>query len=190
MADRTKIKLANSLKKLLAKKSFNKITVQNIVDECGVSRMTFYYYFHDTYDLVSYSFKVIAEHIIASNKDCEKWETGMTALLEGVVKDRVIIENVLHSVGRAHIDKFLTQSLTDLLETYIVQTARVNELSNGERRFLRDMYVNGVSGVILNWIDRDMDEPPATLVSWFSVFLASTVTPAFSGFDVLNRSTK
>ena len=39
--------LAASLKKLLEKKTLDKITVKDITDDCGVNRQTFYYHFHD-----------------------------------------------------------------------------------------------------------------------------------------------
>ena len=46
--------LAASLKKLLEKKTLDKITVKDITDDCGVNRQTFYYHFHDVYDLVEW----------------------------------------------------------------------------------------------------------------------------------------
>ena len=52
MSVQTEKALAESLKKLLAKKTLEKITVKDITDDCGVNRQTFYYHFHDVYDLV------------------------------------------------------------------------------------------------------------------------------------------
>ena len=46
----TKRALAESLKKLLSKKNLDKITVKDIVTDCGVNRQTFYYHFHDIYN--------------------------------------------------------------------------------------------------------------------------------------------
>ena len=48
--------LAASLKKLLEKKTLDKITVKDITDDCGVNRQTFYYHFHDVYDWVEWIF--------------------------------------------------------------------------------------------------------------------------------------
>ncbi len=42
------------LRKLLEKKTLDKITVKDITDDCGVNRQTFYYHFHDVYDLVEW----------------------------------------------------------------------------------------------------------------------------------------
>ena len=51
----TKRALAASLKKLLAQKPLSKITIADITEDCGVSRMTFYYHFQDIYDLVEWA---------------------------------------------------------------------------------------------------------------------------------------
>ena len=49
--DTTKQALANALKQLLQKKQITKITINDIAEACGISRMTFYYHFKDIYDL-------------------------------------------------------------------------------------------------------------------------------------------
>ncbi len=48
----TKKAILESFLRLVSKKNFDKITVRDIVDECGVNRNTFYYYFQDIYALL------------------------------------------------------------------------------------------------------------------------------------------
>ena len=50
----TKRALATSLKNMLSKKTLDKITVKDIVDDCNLNRQTFYYHFHDTYALLEW----------------------------------------------------------------------------------------------------------------------------------------
>nr|WP_231968781.1 TetR family transcriptional regulator [Thermoanaerobacterium sp. RBIITD] len=47
----TKKVLANALKELMRSKSLNKISIQDIVDRCGLNRQTFYYHFHDIFTI-------------------------------------------------------------------------------------------------------------------------------------------
>ena len=54
MSQMTKRALEASLKKLLLQKPLNKITISDIAEDCGISRMTFYYHFKDIYDLVEW----------------------------------------------------------------------------------------------------------------------------------------
>lgn len=54
MPNTTKKALEASLKKLLADKTLDKITINDLTTDCGISRMSFYYHFKDIYDLVEW----------------------------------------------------------------------------------------------------------------------------------------
>lgn len=54
MSQITKRALEVSLKKMLLQKPLDKITINDITEDCGISRMTFYYHFKDIYDLVEW----------------------------------------------------------------------------------------------------------------------------------------
>lgn len=58
MPIQTKRAIAESFKKLLSKRGLKKITVRDIVEDCGVNRQTFYYHFHDVYDLMDGFFRI------------------------------------------------------------------------------------------------------------------------------------
>lgn len=53
MSQTTKRALEASLKHLLLKKPLDKITINDIAEDCGINRMTFYYHFKDIYDLLN-----------------------------------------------------------------------------------------------------------------------------------------
>ena len=55
MTNATKLALgSNPMKHLLLKKPLDKITINDLTTDCGISRMTFYYHFKDIYDLVEW----------------------------------------------------------------------------------------------------------------------------------------
>ena len=54
MSTITKQALEASLKQMMLKKPLDKITIRDITEACGISRMTFYYHFKDIYDLVEW----------------------------------------------------------------------------------------------------------------------------------------
>ena len=51
MSNTTKLALEASLKKQLLHKQLDKITINDLTSDCGISRMSFYYHFKDKYDL-------------------------------------------------------------------------------------------------------------------------------------------
>ena len=52
----TKQALAGALKELIEEQSFEKISVSDICERCGMNRKSFYYHFKDKYDLVNWIF--------------------------------------------------------------------------------------------------------------------------------------
>lgn len=54
MSNTTKLALEASLKKQLLHKQLDKITINDLTSDCGISRMSFYYHFKDIYDLVEW----------------------------------------------------------------------------------------------------------------------------------------
>ena len=46
--------IAEGLKELCHHKDFNKISVRDITEQCGLNRQTFYYHFQDKYELLDW----------------------------------------------------------------------------------------------------------------------------------------
>ena len=71
MSQVTKRALEQSLKNLLLKKPLTKITVNDIAEDCGINRMTFYYHFKDIYDLVDWIMVEDAQQAMEGRKDID-----------------------------------------------------------------------------------------------------------------------
>ena len=75
--------LADSLKNLLNVKEINKITINEITKDSGVNRQTFYYHFHDIYELCSYMIERDLQELMPSRgNDVTDWKNAMITLLE------------------------------------------------------------------------------------------------------------
>lgn len=72
MPNTTKNALEASLKKLMLKKPLDKITIQDLTQDCGISRMAFYYHFKDIYDLVEWACLEDAARALQGKKT---WDT-------------------------------------------------------------------------------------------------------------------
>ena len=114
MSQVTKRALEQSLKNLLLKKPLTKITINDIADDCGINRMTFYYHFKDIYDLVEWSCLEDAKRALDENKTYETWQQGLLPSFEAVQANKPFILNVYRCVHREQVEKYL-QPLVDRL---------------------------------------------------------------------------
>ena len=74
MSNITKRALEDSLKHLLLKKPVNKITINDITEDCGVNRATFYYHFQDIYALIEWSCEEDSRKALSDNTTSTRCE--------------------------------------------------------------------------------------------------------------------
>ena len=59
-----KAAICRSASELLTKKRTKKLTVKDIVEECGITRQTFYYHFQDIPDLICYMMEQCSKELL------------------------------------------------------------------------------------------------------------------------------
>ena len=119
MSNLTKKALENSLKKMLLKKKVNKITVEDLTNDCGINRMTFYYHFHDIYELIEWVCLEDAKEAIKGKKTYDTWQEGYYQIFEAVLENKPFIMNVYKNISREHIEKFV-KDISSLLKLGVV----------------------------------------------------------------------
>ena len=128
--------LAASLKKLLEKKTLDKITVKDITDDCGVNRQTFYYHFHDVYDLVEWIFTEEAKKFMNSCVEGRDWKESIEALMDRLLDDKSFIMNTFYSVNRRQLEKFMQNlarpAIADIAQTF-AEGKRIEKTRSGLR---------------------------------------------------------
>ena len=92
MPNITKKLLADAFLRQLNQKTLNKITVQDIADEAGVSRKTFYYYFQDIYDLMEWILEEKCRQMLGG-VTADTWQDGMLNLIKYIKDKRMLILN-------------------------------------------------------------------------------------------------
>ena len=74
MTNTTKLALEAALKKELLTKSLDKITINELAEDCGISRMAFYYHFKDIDDLVEWVCVEDGTKALQGKKTYENWQ--------------------------------------------------------------------------------------------------------------------
>ena len=164
MSQITKRALAASLKKLLAQKPLSRITIADITEDCGISRMTFYYHFQDIYDLIDWICQEEGGQALQGRKDYDTWQEGFIALCHAVIENRAFIEGVYHSVQREQIENYLGRVVYGLLIDVVETLSRDYVISREDQVYLTNFYKHAFVGVMLDWVRSGMREPPEAVV--------------------------
>ena len=182
MSQTTKRALEASLKNLLAKKPLDKITINDIAEDCGISRMTFYYHFRDIYDLIEWSCIEEASRVIEGNKTYDTWQEGFLRIFEAVQENKVFVMNVYHSVSREQIERFLYQVTYHLLIAVVEEKAAGMQVRDEDKAFIADFYKYAFVGLMLDWIRKGMKEDPEVIIRHLSLLVQGNVSSALEHY--------
>lgn len=184
MTQLTKYALEAALKTLLSKKPLDKITISDLTEECGISRMTFYYHFRDIYDLVEWICAEDAAKAIAGKKTYETWQQGFLQIFEAVRENRPFILNVYRCVSTEQVERYLYPLVYRLLIDVVEEKAQAFRVKESDRRFIANFYKFGFVGVMLEWIKNDMREDPEKIVSQLNTLLSGEIERALERFSI------
>lgn len=184
MSQVTKRALEQSLKHLLLQKPLTKITIQDIAQDCGINRMTFYYHFKDIYDLVEWSCIEDARHALQEKKTYDTWQQGLLQIFQAVLENKPFIMNVYHCVDREQVERYL-KSLTDHLLMNVVEEQALNyHVRQEDKEFIAQVYSYVFVGIMLDWIKEGMKQDPQKIVEKLAIVIQDTFASALSRFQI------
>ena len=178
MSQITKLALAASLKNMLLKKPLNKITINDIAEDCGINRMTFYYHFKDIYDLVEWTCEEDAAKALEGKKTYNTWQQGFLNIFYAVLENKPFIMNVYRSVSREQVEIYLYRVTYDLLIGVVNERSANMSVSEDDKKFIADFYKFAFVGIMLEWIKNDMKADPKQIVDRISNLIHGDITRA------------
>lgn len=182
MQNITKTALEASLKKLLLKKPLDKITIRDLTEDCGISRMTFYYHFKDIYDLVEWICYEDASQAIQGKKTYDTWQEGLLQVFEAVMENKPFIMNVYHSLSREQIENYLFRLTHDLIMGVVNEKSQGLPLTGADKNFIADFYKYSFVGIMLDWIKQGMKEDYQNIVNRLCTTIHGCISVSISNF--------
>lgn len=178
----TKRAIAQSLKKLASLQPLSKLTIKQITDDCGINRQTFYYHFHDIFDLVEWIYAEDAARAIGSKKTYNTWQQGYLGIFEYVRENRNFILRTYHSLSREHLENFLYSQSYRLLIDVINEKAEGILVKEEDKSFIANFYKYGFVGLLLDWIKMEMQENPEHIIDQLNTLICGNVEKALGKF--------
>lgn len=188
MSQTTKRALEASLKKLLLQKPLNKITINDITEDCGVNRMTFYYHFKDIYDLIDWIMVEDAAKALEGKPNFETWSEAMLNILNEIRDNKALVLNVYRSVSREQVEQYLYKMLDPTLRKFIDREAQSMSVKDEDKQFVVDFYKYALVGVLLEWIRKDMKNDPVIMVDRMNTMLHGDFHRALQRFSTSGSS--
>lgn len=180
---RTKKMLAESLKKCMRKKEFSKITVSEIITDCGVNRKTFYYHFDNIYALLKWFLESEAVEVVKQFNLIVDYEEALVFIMDYIEENDYIINCAYDSIGCNEMKRFFFSDFQELTASIIESAEEESgrKLTDDYKAFLCRFYSDAFAGILVDWI-RNRSERKREQVT---AFLVKTIKASLLG--ILNE---
>ena len=156
--DRMKYRLADSVKECMRTTPVDKITVKNIVEECGTTRQTFYRHFLDKYDLINWYFDKLVQVSFDRMGQGTTVYDGLVKKFHFIRQERVFFCGAFRSDDRNSLKEqdfeLILQFYTDLI------AKKTSQPLGQELQFLLEMYCQGSVYMTVKWVLGGMKDTP------------------------------
>lgn len=164
----TKRALVEAFSKVLVKKPFSKITISDITDECGISRMTFYYHFKDIHELVEWTFEVQINSVLKGDFTYATWKQGFLNVFNFALDHKEAILKVYPEFEKRYLEDYLHKLAVKLTLNVINEKAEGMQVNEKDKLFMADICAHALVGVLISWINNSMEEDPNEVVDKFA----------------------
>ncbi|MBQ0042963.1 MAG: TetR/AcrR family transcriptional regulator [Lachnospiraceae bacterium] len=160
MAIQTKQQIVDYTLELLEKKPINKITIRDIVSGCGITRNTFYYYFHDIYDVLDSTIDDTIRSLEAENTS-ESPDIAILNIISFMSKYRKVWANLLKTMGQEALSEYIMKRLHHIFLDNIKMQLGNRELSHTDMFIVCGFFEEALFGVLVRWVKGDVDTQSA-----------------------------
>lgn len=150
--EKTKLLIAGSLRKLMKKKSLDKIKIREIVEDCGVNRQTFYYHFQDIYALVEWIYTYDGTMIVEKHKDDDDWMPVIQEMFDYLEEHQDEIRCVVNSKADKFFHDFIYEKIGIVARIVVDSVSVKMKVDEYHKNFIADFYTYGVCGVVECWM--------------------------------------
>ncbi|MCJ0564807.1 TetR/AcrR family transcriptional regulator C-terminal domain-containing protein [Enterococcus cecorum] len=173
----TKKSLAESLKKFMKKKPLAKITVSEIIADCGVNRKTFYYHFDDIYSLLKWMLEKEAIEVVKQFDLLLDYREAVIFVMNYVRKNKHLLCCAYDSIGRDEMKRFFYADFIGIVKTIIDNTEQqVGVHATADFKiFLSHFYTEAIAGMLIDEFMSTEGHDPSLAAEYLSVVLNNSL---------------
>lgn len=163
MSDLTKQALIASFKKLLETEPFDKITISDIANDCGLSRQTFYYHFRDIFDMIRWIYNSESLNEIGGRGGYGTWQDKIRELFDYTLNNKSLILGTFNSKCRNDlVGYYMDVSIRKISD--IVEMKSDGDIAEKDKKFIASVYAYAFVGIMVDWISDEMKESSEEMV--------------------------
>lgn len=155
MAIDMKRMIAEAARTLLVDKKVKKLTVKDIVEECQITRQSFYYHFEDIPSLLRWVLEQSADQMIKEIHGQKKAEDALRHFFLTSVNVAPYIRKTMQSNYGDEIEKLLREQIYRMFEYVVEKEELYQDRSPFERKLILRYHTQAIMGILRDWTEED-----------------------------------
>ena len=174
---KTEHELAFALRTMMSEMPLDDISVTSLTKKCRVNRKTFYYHFHDIYDLLTQVFLDESIPGVLETKDINQL---LKVIFTYYQTNNKFIDATLNSAGKDLFEEFIYNICYTSFLRFILASQDGKKLHINDRKYIARFYAYAYSNSIIYYLSNYKNKTLNGLINSF----------AFEGNDCLDNATK
>lgn len=173
----TKRTLAASLKSFTEKKPLSKITVSDIIADCGVNRKTFYYHFEDIYALLKWMLEEEAVNVVKQFDLLVDYREAVLFVMNYVRKNKHLLCGAYDSMGRDEMKRFFYADFIGITRKVVNDAEQRIGVHTEEqfKEFLAHFYTEAAAGLLIDEFTDKEGHDPKIAADYFALVLENSL---------------
>ena len=145
-----------SFLRLLDERPLNKISVKDIVDDCGINRNTFYYHFADMPALIEAILKDDIGQIMREWKSIDSLEQCLKAALQMTHEHRRAVYHIYSSANRDLVERYLMEICGYVASAFVENVSQGIAAKPDDKVAIIQFYKCELFGQVTDWLNHGM----------------------------------
>ena len=157
MPDDRKELIAAAARRLLLRRDGKKLTVTDIVNECHITRQTFYYHFEDIPDLLKWILDQASSQLEKEIFEQEDEEKVLKRCFLIALESKPYMDKTMQTNYGQELEKMLRDHIYHLSMRIVEKKNLYQDCSYRDLKLVVRYHCEAITGILRNWTDEDSE---------------------------------
>ncbi len=184
---KTEYRLAEALKNTMSEVPLDSISVTTLVKKCHVKRQTFYYHFHDIYDLLTL---VFLNEEVPDAEEAKNVKELLKCIYAYYMKNKGFIDATLNSAGKDLVEEFIHNICYKAILRFVNSVQDSKKLHINDRKSIVRFYASAYSYSIIYYLSTYKTKSLDGLLNCFTFESTNTFEDAVQRMLIIRSKQK
>lgn len=154
------------------------------MEECQITRRTFYYHYSDLYELLDTILRRETERALDEFETTGSWEECMITASRFAREHKRAVYHIYTSSHRLELEKHVDRISGEMMHSYVEAQAHGLRVSEADKKLVCDLYRFGITDIFYEWLENGMKEDLEAQIRRLSLLFTGNIRASLSRVQI------